>query len=323
MKKTKDESIIENIDDEIKNEILKEDKKNKKIVFAIILTIILCTLICVPLGMFIGSKLNENKKTEEHPQEEKENSTDTQQSKEDVAEDSPQNNKPENTPILDNNTDLNLGELSKTEKDVLNLYNKIYITEKDLYASTTYLLSSMSTYDIVATALRLIDQSYVVSACDFQTPRQDVTFDYINTTLNNYLPNKSIDINTIKSLSNGSSYTKAEYEIADIGIKQNGDAIQLYGSCGSVYNGEAFTRKQVEKVEEQGDYVYLYEKHAFARPSDKFDENSSFNFYKTYNRDGEIIETTNKDPNWSLYNTYKYTFKKHDNGYYFEKVEQI
>ena len=34
---------------------------------------------------------------------------------------------------------------------------------------------------------------------------------------------------------------------------------------------------------------------------------------KIYDEDGNLTELVN----WDSYNTYKYTFKKHDNGYYF------
>ena len=116
--------------------------------------------------------------------------------------------------------------------------------------------------------------------------------------------------------------------------KENG--IELYSSCDEIFQGDDYVNKKIISAEKNNDYLYVYEKHAFAKYSDTETEGSSVvNYYKDYNRttllekDLDSIEFTdaegnvgkNSTPKWDLYNTYKYTFKIIDNNYYFQSFE--
>lgn len=126
----------------------------------------------------------------------------------------------------------------------------------------------------------------------------------------------------IKSLTNGSSYFVADYEVIDYGIKIVDDNnIRLVGPCGFVGHSNYQNTKQV-KATEKGDYIYIYEKIAFAAYVS--DHSDTVNYFKDHSRNGAVIETLtssqvsdsqgnalpNSEPNWALYNTYKYSIKK-------------
>ena len=110
----------------------------------------------------------------------------------------------------------------------------------------------------------------------------------------------------------------------------------MYGSYGGVFQANDYVNKKIVSAEKNNDFLYVYEKQAFAKYSDmEPGGNHLVNYYKDYNKtnllekDLDSIEFTdangnfgkNSTPKWDLYNTYKYTFKITDNTYYFQSFE--
>ena len=224
---------------------------------------------------------------------------------------------------------------SQIVTDAMETFKKIYISDSSLYANNNYNVSEISNYDLVATALINIDPSYIVSNC-VDEPKKTVSFEILNSALNKYILNQTITENIIKSLKKESSYPAAQYEVADTGINLKEDGLELYGSCGGIYGFNDYVNKKVVSAEKDNDYLYIYEKQAFAKYSVvEIDSNILVNYYKDYNKttllekDLDSIHFTdengnvgkNSTPNWDLYNTYKYTFKIVDNNYYFQSFE--
>lgn len=216
--------------------------------------------------------------------------------------------------------------------NAMETFKKIYISDNNLYAKNNYNVSEISNYDLIGTALRNIDRSTYIYA----EPKKIVSFETLNSALNKYILNQTITENTIKSLKKGSSYPAAQYEVADTGINLKETGLELYGSYGGVFQANDYVNKKIVSAEKNDDFLYVYEKQAFAKYSDtEPGGNHLVNYYKDYNKtnllekDLDSIEFTdangnfgkNSTPKWDLYNTYKYTFKITDNTYYFQSFE--
>lgn len=225
---------------------------------------------------------------------------------------------------------------SEVVTNAMKILKNIYISNDDLYSKNSYNISEISNYDLVATALKNIDKSYIVSVCDADNPKKTVSFEVLNSALNKYVLNQTITVNTIKALKNKPSYS-TQYEVYDTGINIKEDGLELHGSCGKTFQADDYINKKVISAEKNNDYLYIYEKQAFAKYTDAGTVDSpAVNYYKDYNKTTlleknldsiEFINqndnNTNKNvtPKWELYNTYKYTLKKINNNYYFESFE--
>lgn len=238
----------------------------------------------------------------------------------------------ESKPEQENNTieEKEISLASEEAKKIIETAKKLPISEDNLYAKEEYNYNEINNQDLIASGLALIDNKYI-NYCTIEGT-ETLPLEELNKNLINYLENKEITLDTIKSLEIGSSYTAADYEVNDYGIKLKEDKIYIIGPCGGVFMAEDFIETKIEKVTEKDDYVYVYEKQAFAsyeETDDIYSGNLSAHYYKDYAKKTEILETlphnydNTVEPNWSLYNTYKYTLKKHSNGYYLEKFELV
>lgn len=222
---------------------------------------------------------------------------------------------------------------SNQVKTAMESFNKIFITESELYDSNGYNIDSISNNDLVGSAIKLVEDKYFVSACETDKKREAVTINYLNEKLSNYFINKTIAINNIKSIDNEVSYPIAQYEIQygnedAVGIIIEGDSIKLVSSCGGVFSANPYIERKIINAEEDDEYLYIYEKQAFAQYNDKEEDDKHFvDYYKDYQRkekmesDVESAQFTDVKPDFDLYNTYKYTFKKQDNKYFFTRFE--
>lgn len=285
-----------------------EKETKKKSLVPIIVIAIIGVLASLLLGMFIGKNMNGNagEKTSMKDKTSTEEKTDVQ--------------KP---------TEISLD--SAEALKIVNNLKKIYISEKNLYSTKEYNISNMSNFDLVSTAI-LLSGKEVVSACDWETERPKLTFDYLNGVIKNHLENKKITADTIKSLERHVLNGTDERYYANVDIKLNGDNIELYGPCGFTYNAADRIEKKIIKMTEDDQYIYVYEKHAFGKVGNLHDDPSEhkYNYYDNYAKTGEIIQTIKVELdaaeqsaiNWDLYQTtYIYTLKKHADGQYLEKIE--
>lgn len=228
--------------------------------------------------------------------------------------------------------------------DAMNHYEDIYISSNELYRADKYDIKNMSNYDLVANAIRYLDDENIAFCVHSQEQlKEPISYDDINTELKKHILDKQIFVETISSLESTSSYPLGQYEVNGIGIiiKENG--IQLIGPCGVEGAPEDYVNRKIVSAEKQGDYLYVYEKQAFAKHvfDDTYDVMSVpvdfvVDYYKDYNKK-EVVEknlysrynsnscdensTIKCNPNWDLYNTYKYTFKLFEGKYHFEGFE--
>ena len=215
-----------------------------------------------------------------------------------------------------------------TQKSTIEeIFNKLYITESELYSTTTYDVSQMSNHDLIANAIRTLDQGVVVSACIFDQERKFINFTEFNKNFKNLIENREITIDTINSLQQGSSYPSAHYEVVDVGIElsESKEQLKFYGSCGSVFSGEDYTTRKIIDIKEDEQNIYVYVKPVFIKTIEDTANGMVQEYYADYFKKNPANETvtSGEEPSWELYDTYKYTFEKHDNGYYFRKVEKI
>ena len=219
---------------------------------------------------------------------------------------------------------------SDEAKKIIEIAKRLPISKENLYKNTQYNYNEINNYDLIASGLALIEDKYI-NYCTIEGT-VSLPLEELNKNLPNYLENKEITLDNIKSLEKISSYTAADYEVNDYGIKLKEDKIYIIGPCGGIFMAEDFIETKIEKVTQKDNYVYVYEKQAFAsyeETDDIYSGNLSAHYYKDYAKKTEKLETLphNYDnmvkPNWSLYDTYKYTLKKHSNGYYLEKFELV
>ena len=219
---------------------------------------------------------------------------------------------------------------SDETKKIIEIAKHLPISKENLYKNTQYNYNEINNYDLIASGLALIEDKYI-NYCTIEGT-VSLPLEELNKNLPNYLENKEITLDNIKSLEKNSSYPAADYEVNDYGIKLKEDKIYIIGPCGGIFMAEDFIETKIEKVTQKDNYVYVYEKQAFAsyeETDDIYSGNLSAHYYKDYAKKTEKLETLphNYDnmvkPNWSLYDTYKYTLKKHSNGYYLEKFELV
>ena len=274
--------------------------KNILIVLLILIIIGLIGFICYDKGVF-------KKQTKETNTEEKEKKVETKE----ISLDSP--------------------EVEKAMK----ILESIYISEPEFYKDKSYNINNISNYDLIATSLNVSGVSKYIAYCigSKDQLKENFSIDELNKNLDKYILDKKITIDTIKSLKNESSYPLAQYEVNNIGFIVKGENIQLVGPCGAEGPYD-FTDSKSIKAELNDEYLYIYEKKAFAKwKTDEATNDLILDYYKDYNRK-EVVDKNIKDEqdeneeynhklNWDSYNTYKYTFKIIDNNYYFQSFELV
>ncbi len=302
----KTEEIVEDIVIDEKDTSSKPKKKTGLYILLIILILISVLLFASPtlIEKYNKSKSSNNSKNETHEEQKEENNEQTE-----------------------GNTETIIPEDSTEKTTIEEIFNKLYITESDLYSTTTYEVSQMSNHDLIANAIRTLDKGVVVSACVFDEERKFITFADFNKNFKNIIENREITIETINSLQQGSSYPSAHYEVVDVGIElsENKEQLKFYGSCGSVFSGEDYTTRKIMDIKEDNQNIYIYVKPVFVKTIEETATGMVQEYYADYFKKTPANETVTSgaEPSWELYDTYKYTFEKHDNGYYFRKVEKI
>ena len=303
------EEIVEDIIiDDYKEEPIK--KSNKPLLFILLIFLIIISVLLFASPTIIEN-FNKDKKANNSKNETKEELKDDSEDEEPATEETV------------------IPEDSPKKQQLEEIFNSLYITEKDLYTKNTYEVSQMSTYDLVANAVRNLDEGIIVSACDMEqeTKRKFITFDEFNKNFKNLFKGKEITANTFNSLEKSTSYPNSQYETANVGIElsQNKEQLRFYGSCGAVYSGEDYTTRKITDFKEDDKNAYVYVKVAFVKPEGEPGLDLTLHYYADYSKSTPANETikSGEEPSWNLYNTYKYTFEKHDNGYYFIKVEKI
>lgn len=276
-------------------------KERKSSVKIIIITTIICLILFVPIGIYIGPKIMDTI------------------SKKDIAQ------KENNNEQKEKEIDIN----SVTATKAMDSLEKIYISDESLYSSNSFNISQISNYDLLASAVRIISEStQIVSACSDEG-YTEIPIDELNKNLPKYIKNKTLTKETIDQLFKGQQFV---YVPTSISVKRNGNNLKLAGPCDLMGYLPDYSIQKTIKATETEENVYIYKKIIFAKYDfeNRTDYIPPINYYRTYNN-GTIIGTTtgenswtaDSDINWDLFDTYKYTFKKDNNNFYFEQIEII
>lgn len=292
------------------------DKKGSKSFTIVLLVIIVLLVAVIVILLMKGNDKNSNNENKEN----KENTENVENTEID-----PIPNPEPGVEEMDINSDF--------VNSVMNRFNAVAITESELYQSDKYDINNISDNDLIMTSLKsLSGTDYEPTACSNDS--KTVTISYLNERLLTRIKGKSIDYQLLNNKKgsiqpNDKVWGADTYEIVD-----NENISVMNTLCGAEASGDNFESSKLIKAEKTTDYIYLYQKIAFA----KFDNftmspDDTVSYYLDYARSGNKVETI-KDPhyggdllnpplNWDLYNTYKYTFKLIDGEYYFQTLELV
>ena len=232
----------------------------------------------------------------------------------------------------DNNESSNFKTVSKYEANaIMKQFKGIKISSERLFSNDKFSIDDINVDEMLVTALRQIN---IYNACS-ESGEKSVSLYYINNELNKYVK-KNLTLNDVKSKEKNGAHVGDPYPY-DYDIKVNDDKnIEVVDAfCGDTFSANDFVTSKIVDARRDNDYVYIYEKVAFGRYNNESLKSSNDNFkvdyYDNYNKKGNVIETLSspefgestddKNPNWDLYKTYKYTFKLIDDEYYFESLE--
>lgn len=206
--------------------------------------------------------------------------------------------------------------------------NKILLYEEHLYPENIFKIEDISINELILNGIDKNKVNYCVT--NDNKLENGVTVSQLNNYLDNKILNhEKITIDNIKSNGKKGSLTAADYEYDNsglsYGIKIKEDILYFIGSCDGEIGPDSTTVKEsIIKAEKVNDKVYIYKNVAFGKLSEQsIDDNISYDYYKDYNRSGEIIETLSENDEISIekYNTYKYTFKKDNDKYNLYSIE--
>ena len=244
----------------------------------------------------------------------------------------------EEEPKVEENKIQSLETTSKNVVDAMKQFTNVYISDTNLYRADIYKISNISNNDLVQTTINNIDRKLIASCVsDIKEAKTEISFTDLNKTLNMVILEKEVNADTIKSLGKSKSFPTLDYGTVDpnsgddYGIILSKNGIKVLGTCDGFGPGVyPYIEKNIVKAEEDNNYIYIYEKQAFAVP-EGHDENYDviYKYYDNFNHEGSAKESKTKQETiytplkWSLYNTYKYTFKIVNGNYYFEQFEKV
>lgn len=287
-------------------------------VVIIIMGIVIVVLFAIILILLLSGN-DKNKNNENKKEEDIENTENTE------IEPTP--------PIEPSNNDDNQEELTENEiNNIMDRFKGIIIESKRLYENDKFDISSINANEMMVTALSKFN---IYNACS-KSGQEYVLLSDINNELRKYIE-KTLTIADIKSLNGASMGNPYDY---DYGVRvEDNERIEVIDRvCGGLFNENDYVYTKIDKGIKEGDYVYIYEKTAFARYNGVNDNQDYLvDYYKDYNKTGEVVEKLiskeftdgygnqkeGSTPNWDLYNTYKYTFKLINGEYYFQTLELV
>ena len=218
-------------------------------------------------------------------------------------------------------------------ESVMERFKAIPISSDRLYEKDKFDIASMNTNELLITALSKLP---VYRTCS-QEGLKKFTLEDINKEIKKYVL-KTLTFNDIKNVDSASLNNPYDYAYGITVKNENEIEVSDY-FCGSEFSANDYVNSKIIKGEREGDYIYIYEKKAFAKyiPESFNKTVPDVNYYKDYKKTGPVIETkpsseftnatgeipSDRMPNWDLYNTYKYTFKLIDGAYYFQSLELV
>ena len=214
---------------------------------------------------------------------------------------------------------------SEDVKEAINDFYHIYVNNDKLFSN--FNIKDIAKNELLATAIQNIDSSLIQSMCDEEGKLTSFSIDEVNNALAKvYLGqkltlddiNNNLDDNYIKvddERVNAKFYVHKKYR-----VYVNNEYIFIFYVCHDNPLRDVIVDKVV-KAQKEDDKLYIYDKIAFGTPAGK-DNEDKYDFYKDYDL-FEVVETTKKDSSmisWDKYDTYKLTFNKVNDKYYFESI---
>ncbi|MBR5369948.1 MAG: hypothetical protein IK137_01440 [Bacilli bacterium] len=209
-------------------------------------------------------------------------------------------------------------------KNAINDFNNISGTDK----YNDFKIDSIDNYRLVLTAINGLEDDQITWC--ISSTRQitaTITIDDLNKALNKYIKDTTLTIDDIKNNKGETSLTVGEYGYDSYAITIDEDNnIHIIGGCDGRKNGlqkERIATKTI-KAFKKNDELYIYTKVAYGK-LDKYSSKLSYDYYKTYEKTGEMVEIVSLDDEltWDKYDTYKQIYKESGDKYYFvsSKIE--
>ena len=215
-------------------------------------------------------------------------------------------------------------EIALDSEEVINAINDMNnISAIDIYDN--YNVSNIDKYRLIITAINGLENDQITWC--ISSPRQisaTISIDDLNNSLNKYIKDKKITIDDIKENKGETGLTVGQYGYDRFAISIDGDNIHIIGSCDGSGPGiqQEIVKTNLVKATKKKDELYIYTKVAYGKLNQTANE-LSYDYYLEKNSE-EIIETVSLDNDltWEKYNTYKQTYKKIDDKYYFQSSKK-
>ena len=286
-------------------------KKRKKSSNKILTTFLIILLLIAFLG--IGFAIGSTQLLKEFTKRTGVNSTETAKDKKQI----------ENISIIDERV-----------TEAIRSFEQIGFNPEDSFESD---VTKLTKKELIITALKGLAFEQInyckMSENDLTIP---ISIDDLNNSLKKVVPDGKLSLDDLKNNANkttsysigGYGYTfkyfngtKEEYSLK---IKDNN--IYVIGPCGHEGPNETTIETKTEKAELNGDLLHVYQKVAFGKTDFSMEgDGFLYSYYKDkeYKTKEETINSNNT-PSWNQYNTYKITFKKNGDKYYFDssKIEE-
>lgn len=201
-------------------------------------------------------------------------------------------------------------------KTAINDLNSISAVEK----YDDFKIESLDKYRLILTAINGLSEDQITWC--ISSPKQiksTITIEDLNKSLNKYINNKEITIEDIINNKGESGLTVGKYGYDMFAINIEGNNIHVIGSCDGKGPGvltENVVTNQI-KATKKDDELYIYTKVAYGKINSTTND-LKYDYYKDSKKE-QLVETlpSNGNLTWDKYNTFKQTYKKIDNKYYF------
>ena len=189
-------------------------------------------------------------------------------------------------------------------------------------------VDSLDKYRLILTAINgLGDDQITWCISSARKITATITIEDLNKAVNKYIKDAELTIDDIKNSKGETNLTVGEYGYDLYAITIDDDSnIHIIGGCDGRSSGVAKERIATKPIKavENDDELYIYTKVAYGT-LDKYSDKLSYDYYKSYEKTGEMIEIVSLDDDltWDKYDTYKQIYKKSGDKYYFvsSKIE--
>lgn len=226
----------------------------------------------------------------------------------------------------------NLSVYNETVIEALKGFEQIGFVPEDAYESD---ITKLTKKELVVTALKGLENEQI-NYCKGSEDELTIalTIGDLNKSLKKAVPTGKITIEDLQKSSNdttslavGGYAYKFKYKNGlneELALKIIDNKIYVVGPCGHVGPSVTSLVSQTEKAELFGDNLYIYQKVAFGKTVYSEAMQELVEEYYTEKEYTNLVDSLDlsQTPEMSKYKTYKLTFKKNNNKYYFKSSEK-